>query len=151
VVKRLQVKGRSILIIDAFQTGAAKAPRAGDAAVAPLPKLGKNAEGEEKADAAAGYGKFLTFNVSVDAARVQDIVTAVAYASQRDGNIDVFASGDAAVWATFAAAVSNVPVSLHVEKVPTLASNADYVQHFNVAGILRAGGLPTASALANGR
>jgi dienelactone hydrolase len=151
VVKRLQVKGRSILIIDAFQTGAAKAPRAGDAAVAPLPKLGENAEGEEKADAAAGYGKFLTFNVSVDAARVQDIVTAVAYASQRDGNIDVFASGDAAVWATFAAAVSNVPVSLHVEKVPTLASNADYVQHFNVAGILRAGGLPTASALANGR
>jgi dienelactone hydrolase len=151
LVKRLQVKGWSILIIDAFQTGAAKAPRAGDAAVAPLPKLGDNADGEERANAAAGYGKFLTFNVSVDAARVQDIVTAVAYASRRDGNIDIFASGDAAVWATFAAAVSNVPVSLHLEAVPTLESNADYLQHFNVAGILRAGGLPTASTLANGR
>jgi hypothetical protein len=54
------------------------------------------------------------------------------------------------VWATFAAAVSNVPMSLHLEMVPALASNADYVQHFNVAGILRAGGLPTAKALATG-
>jgi hypothetical protein len=148
--KRLNRQGRPILLIDAFQTGAAKAPRAGDVAVAPLPKLGDHADEEESADAAAGYGKFLTFNVSVDAARVQDIVTAVAYASRRNGNVDVFASGDAAVWATFAAAVSDVPMSLHIERVPALASNDDYVKHFNVAGILRAGGLPTARALAIG-
>ena len=150
VFKRLNRRGRPILVIDAFQTGAAKAPRAGDVAVAPPPKVGDNADEEESADAAAGYGKFLTFNVSVDAARVQDIVTAVAYASRRGGNVDVYASGDAAVWATFAAAVSNVPMSLHLEMVPALASNADYVQHFNVAGILRAGGLPTARAIATG-
>jgi dienelactone hydrolase len=150
VFKRLNRTGRPILLIDAFQTGAAKATRAGDAAVAPLPKIGDNADEEESADAAAGYGKFLTFNVSVDAARVQDIVTAVAYASRRGENVDVFASGDATVWATFAAAVSNVPMSLHLEMVPALASNADYVRHFNVAGILRAGGLSTARALATG-
>ncbi len=150
VVKRLKKKFRPILLIDAFQTGAAKAPRAGDTAVAPLPKVVDNADEEEGADAAAGYGKFLTFNVSVDAARVQDIVTAVAYASRKGENVEVFASGDAAVWATFAAAVSGVPMSLHVESVPNLTSNADYIQHFNVAGILRAGGLPTAKALATG-
>jgi dienelactone hydrolase len=151
VAQRLQSEGRPMLLIDAFQTGAAKAPRAGDVAVEPQPKVGDNADEEESPDAAAGYGKFLTFNVSVDAARVQDILTAVAYANRRDGNVDLFASGDAAVWATFAAAVSDVPMSLHVEKVPVLESNADYVRHFNVAGILRAGGLPTARALANGR
>jgi hypothetical protein len=150
VVKQLKKRFRPILLIDAFQTGAAKAPRAGDAAVAPLPKVGDNADEEESADAAAGYGKFLTFNVSVDAARVQDIVTAVAYASRKGENVEVFASGDAAVWATFAAAVSGVPMSLHVESVPNLTSNADYIRHFNVAGILRAGGLPTAKALATG-
>lgn len=149
--RRLQSEGRPILLIDAFQTGAAKAPRAGDVAVEPPPKLGDNADEEQSADAAAGYGKFLTFNVSVDAARVQDILTAVAYAGRKEGSVDVFASGDAAVWATFAAAVSDVPISLHVEKVPALKSNTDYLQHFNVAGILRAGGLPTARALANGR
>jgi hypothetical protein len=150
VVKQLKKRFRPILLIDAFQTGAAKAPRAGDAAVAPPPKVGDNADEEESADAAAGYGKFLTFNVSVDAARVQDIVTAVAYASRKGENVEVFASGDAAVWATFAAAVSGVPMSLHVESVPNLTSNADYIRHFNVAGILRAGGLPTAKALATG-
>jgi hypothetical protein len=150
VFKRLNRQGRPILLIDAFQTGAAKAPRAGDVAVAPPPKAADNADEEESADAAAGYGKFLTFNVSVDAARVQDIVTAVAYASRRSGNVDVYASSNAAVWATFAAAVSDVPMSLHLEIVPTLVSNADYVKHFNVAGILRAGGLFTARALAFG-
>jgi dienelactone hydrolase len=150
VFKQLNRRGRPILLIDAFQTGAARAPRAGDVEVAPLPKVGATADEEESADAAAGYGKFLTFNVSVDAARVQDILTAVAYASRRDGNVEVFARGDAAVWATFAAAVSDVPMSLHVESVPAMTSDADYVQHFNVAGILRAGGLPTARALATG-
>jgi hypothetical protein len=151
VVKRLQSESRPILLIDAFQTGVEKVPRAGDVAVAPIPRVGDHAEEEESADAAAGYGKFLTFNVSVDAARVQDIVTAVAYASRKDGNIDVFASGDAAVWATFAAAVSDAPMSLHVERVPTLETNADYVGHFNVAGILRAGGFPAAMTLVNGK
>jgi hypothetical protein len=150
VFKRLNRQGRPILLIDAFQTGAAKAARAGDVAVAPPPKAGPNADEEESADAAAGYGKFLTFNVSVDAARVQDIVTAVAYVSRRGGNVEVFASGNAALWATFAAAVSDVPMSLHLDGVPALASNADYVKHFNVAGILKAGGLPTARALAIG-
>ena len=133
-----------------FRPGAAKAPRPGDAAVGSVAKPADDDE-EQRADAAAGYGKFLTFNVSVDAARVQDVVTAIAYANKSGRGVEVFASGDAALWATFAAAVSDVPVLLTVDHLPEVNSNSDYVRHFNVPGILRAGGLPVAKELANGR
>jgi hypothetical protein len=151
LVRKLKKEGRPILLLDVFQTGAAKAPRPGDATVGPLPKPRPDADEEELADAAAGYGKFLTFNVSVDAARVQDIVTAIVFAGKHNGGVELSASGDAALWATFAAAVSPMPVSLQVEKVPALDSDADYKKHFNVPGILRAGGLTSAQKLANAR
>jgi hypothetical protein len=149
LVKKLQKEGRSILLPDVFQTGTARAPRPGDVAVGPIPKSSEDGDEEVRADAAAGYGKFFTFNVSVDAARVQDIVTAIAYAKTKGSEVEIFASADAAVWATFTAAVSDIPVSLHLDNVPELHSNSDYVQHFNVPGILRAGGLPVAQELAN--
>lgn len=148
-VKQLQKEGRSLLLLDAFQTGAARATRTGDPAVGPTPKRLDDADEESRADAAAGYGKFFTFNVSIDAARVQDILTAIAYANTLNHEIEIYAIGDAAVWASFAAAISDIPVTLHVENLPELRSNSDYVQHFNVPGILRAGGLPIAQELAN--
>jgi dienelactone hydrolase len=151
LVRQLKKEGRPILVLDVFQTGTAKASRPGDASVGPLPKPGDDADEEEHADAAAGYGKFLTFNVSVDAARVQDIVTAIVFAGKHDGGVELSASGDAAVWAMFAAAVSPMPVSLRLEKAPALESDADYLKHFNVPGILRAGGMTTAQSLANVR
>jgi hypothetical protein len=151
LVRQLKKEGRPILALDVFQTGTAKAPRPGDAAVGPLPKPGADADEEELADIAAGYGKFLTFNVSVDAARVQDIVTAIVFAGKHDGGVELSASGDAALWAMFAAAISPMPISLHVEKVPALDSDADYIKHFNIPGILRAGGMTTAQSLANAR
>jgi dienelactone hydrolase len=151
VVKRLRKEGRPILLLDVFQTGAAKAPRAGDFSSGPVPKPAGDADDEAQADAAAGYPKFLTFNVSDDAARVQDIVTAIAYSAKNSGDVEVFATGDAALWSMFAAAVSPVRVSLHLDDVPNMTTAADYVQHFNVPGILRAGGLPIAEKLANGR
>jgi hypothetical protein len=76
-------------------------------------------------------------------------VTAIAYA-KKSADVEVFAGGDAALWATFAAAVSDIPISLHLDNVPEVNSNSDYVQHFNVPGILRAGGLKVAQELANG-
>jgi dienelactone hydrolase len=148
LVKGLVKEGRSVLLLDAFQTGAAKAPRPGDAAVSSVAKPADEDE-EQRADAAAGYGKFLTFNVSVDAARVQDVVTAIAYANKNGRGVEIFASGDAALWATFAAAVSDIPVALRVDNLPEVNSNSDYVRHFNVPGILRAGGLAVAQELAN--
>jgi dienelactone hydrolase len=147
LVKRLAGEGRTVVLLDVFQTGAAKAPRSGDAAVGPMPRLGEDADEEVRADAAAGYGKFLTFNVSVDAARVQDILTAIAYAQRGRAGVELYANGDAALWATFAAAVSEVPVTLHADNVPEMNSSSDYVRHFNVPGILRAGGLPVAREL----
>ena len=126
VVKRLQKERRPILLLDVFQTGAAKAPR------------------DQEPPA------FLTFNVSNDAARVQDIVSAIVYANKTSRDIDVFAAGDAALWSMFAAAVSPIPVTLHLENVPSLNSDADYLAHFNVPGILRAGGVEVAGQLVKG-
>jgi dienelactone hydrolase len=150
-VTQLKKDGRSILMPDVFQTGIAKAPRPGDAQVGPIPKPSGGDDVEESADAAAGFGKFFTFNVSLNAARVQDIVTAIAAANTSKRGVEIFASGDAAIWATFAAAVSEIPVTLHVSNLPELRSNSDYIQHFNVPGILRAGGLAVALELANQR
>jgi hypothetical protein len=147
VVKGLVRSGRPILLLDVFQTGAAKAPRPGDNAAEPASKLPADADEERVADAAAGYIKFLTFNVSVDAARVQDIVTATVFTLKSNQGVDLFARGDASIWAIFAAAAGDLPVSLHLEEFPKMASDADYLQHFNVAGILRAGGLDTAKKL----
>jgi dienelactone hydrolase len=147
VAKSLEREGRTVFAPDVFQTGAAKATRPGDAAVGPVSTKDSGDE-EERADASAGYGKFLTFNVSIGAARVQDILTAIAYASKKNPSVELYASGDAALWATFAAAVSKTPVSLHLTDIPQLNSNSDFARHFNVPGILRAGGLPVARALA---
>ncbi|HLY42790.1 MAG TPA: hypothetical protein VKR52_16360 [Terracidiphilus sp.] len=148
-VKQLDKNGRPILLLDVFQTGTTKAPRHGDIAVKPAPKSAADADDEEMANAAAGFPKFLTFNVSVDAARVQDIVTAIVYATRNNQGVEVFATGDAAVWATFAAAVCKIPVKLHVTNVPAMDADADYLQHFNVPGILRAGGLRMANSVVN--
>jgi dienelactone hydrolase len=146
-VRHLEGEGRPILLIDAFQTGSAKAPRPGDPAIGAMPPLAADADEEARADAAAGYPRFLTFNVSADAARVQDVVTAIAYASKTGSGIDLYATGDAALWATFAAALSPARVALHLSAAPPLRSDEDYLQHFNVPGILRAGGLAAATKL----
>jgi dienelactone hydrolase len=147
VVQRLRAEGRPILAIDAFQTGAAKAARPGDPTVMPTPYPASDKDEEDIADAAAGYPRFFTFNVSVDAARVQDVITAIVYARKTNPKVDLYATGDAALWATFAAAASDLPVTLHLEGVPALAADTDYLKHFNVPGILRAGGLPAAQRL----
>ena len=137
MMAQLRKQKRSVLALDAFQTGAAKAPRDRDdhPAVPEDPGTG-------------GGPKFLTFNVTDDQARVQDVLTAIAYAAKSGRDVELYARGDAALWAKFAAAVSKTPVTLHVEDEPKLANEADYVQHFNVPGILRAGGLAVAEKLA---
>ena len=149
-VKRLRSAGRAVLALDVFQTGVAKAPRDREDAQPVMPANEADwTDLERRAYEAAGGAKFLTFNVTDDAARVQDIVTAIVYASRSGRDVEIYARGDAALWATFAAAVSRFPVALHLEDVPKMATEADYLTHFDVPGILRAGGLPVAERLVN--
>jgi hypothetical protein len=113
--------GRPVLLIDAFQTGSAKAPR--DRSV----KM------------------FLTFNQTDDANRVQDILTALAWL--HTPNTTLVGTGKAAVWCTFAAAVAGEPVILEADLEQFTGTDQDFINGFFVPGIQRAGGLKAALEL----
>jgi dienelactone hydrolase len=120
--------GRAVLLIDAFQTGSAVAPR----------------------DRSHPY--FLTFNRSDDANRVQDILTAMEFLKQ-SGHSDISLVGidKAAVWATFAAAVAKTPVHLDAKLEDFNGTDEDFIKKFFVPGIQRAGGLNAALLLTSTR
>jgi dienelactone hydrolase len=124
-VARLVESGRSVLMIDAFQTGSAVAPR--DRSVR----------------------NFLTFNKSDDANRVQDILTALAWLNAPHTRL--IGLGKAAVWCLFAAAVSPQPVDLQADLGGFTGADRDYIDAFFVPGIQRAGGLRAARQLAGDR
>jgi hypothetical protein len=128
--KKLATAGETLLAIDAFQTGAAVAPR----------------------DRSGEY--FLTFNLSDDANRVQDVLTALRFLAQEGcTSVDIYTDGKSAWWAEFAAALApkEVPLSLHTPSGSLVDSEAAYLNDFNVPGILRAGGLRTADRLIKAR
>lgn len=113
--------GKTVLAIEPFQTGSAVEPR----------------------DREGRY--FLTFNRSDDALRVQDIVTAVAYLRQLgEKEITIVASGKAAIWANFAAAVLPEGVKLEAPLGSFAGTDEDFVSSFFVPGIQKAGGLQAA-------
>ena len=123
VAELLKAK-RPVLLIDAFQTGSAVAPRD------------------------RSYAIFLGFNQSDDACRVQDILTALAFVHQKfSGPIDLVGLGKAGVWSEFAAAVAPIPVKLHVDAGWFHGSDDEFLKDFNVPGIQRAGGLGAADRL----
>src|SRR5260370_1464018 len=79
-------KGMSVLMIDAFQTGGAVAPR----------------------DRSVKH--FEAFNQTDDACRAQDILTALAFLKQSGySDVRLLGVGKAAVWTLFAAAVAETP------------------------------------------
>ena len=116
--------GRPIYTIDAFQTGAAVAPRNRDAKM------------------------FLTFNRSDDANRVQDILTVLR---GLDSDVELVGTGKAAVWCQFAAALARRPVTLKADLGSFTGSDQDYLDRFFVPGIQRAGGLRVARMLADNK
>ena len=120
-VARLVQAGRAVLLIDAFQTASAVAPR--DLSV----KM------------------FLTFNKTDDAERVQDIATALAWLKQP--KTQLIGLGKAAVWTTFAAAVSPVSVDLQADLPTFHGTDEEFARDFFVPGIQRAGGLRAAREL----
>lgn len=118
---KLQAEGRAILLIDAFQTGSAKAERD------------------------RSHKHFLTFNRSDDAARAADVAAALAWLSQKQqGAIEVSAAGNARYWALFAAAAGKTPVKLLFDSAALAASEQALVRDFFVPGLMRAGGVEAA-------
>ena len=123
-VKSLIRDGHSVLMIDAFQTGSAIAPR----------------------DTSARH--FLTFNQTVDANRVQDILTALAFLKQSGAReVRLLGIEDAAIWSLFAAAVAGTPVRLLSEPKDFRGQDDEFIKRFFVPGIQRAGGLRAALLL----
>lgn len=117
---------RRILLIDTFQTGSAIAPRN------------------------RSHEHFLTFNLSDDACRVQDILSALAFVqSSQSTPVELIGLGDAAVWSYFAAAVAPVPVNLHADISAFKGTDEDFLRVLNVPGIQRAGGLAAAKLALN--
>ncbi len=113
--------GRAVLMIEAFQTGSAVAPRNRDAKM------------------------FLTFNRSDDANRVQDILTALAWLNQP--KTQLLGLGKSAIWCEFAAAVAPVPVNLQADLSGFHGADEEFARDFFVPGIQRAGGINAARAL----
>lgn len=126
LVQDLIKGGRSILMIDAFQTGAALTLR-------------------DKS-----HRFFLTFNRSDDAARVQDVLTALAFAASRNSSgVELYGTDEASIWCLFAAAVAPVNMGLHADTGWFRGTDQDYLHSFFVPGIERAGGVSAAGWLAN--
>ena len=112
---------QSALVVTVFQTGSAIAPR----------------------DRSPQF--FLTFNRSDDQNRVQDILTALAYLKEQGSkNLRVVGTGRAAVWALFAAAVAEEPVTFDGKIEGFAGEDRDFLDGFFVPGIQRAGGLEAA-------
>jgi dienelactone hydrolase len=120
-VEELRRAGRAVLLIDAFQTGSAAAPRNRDTKM------------------------FLTFNKTDDANRVQDILTALAWLGAP--HTLLVGLGKAAVWCLFAAAVSGAPVDLQPDVSAFRGSDQEFASQFFVPDIQRAGGSAAAKRL----
>ena len=117
---------RPVLLIDAFQTGSAREPR------------------DRKGDS-----QFLTYNVSDDAARVQDVLTALRWLSARKrGTVEIGAANSARWWAVFAAALARTPVRFDFKPDEFKTTDEALITEFYVPGLQLAGGVNTAITLA---
>jgi dienelactone hydrolase len=125
-VAELRKRGASVLLLDAFQTGSAVAPR----------------------DQTTRH--FLTFNQTDDANRVQDILTAAAFLRQQGAKeVSLLGAGKAAVWTVFAAAVAPEKLKVTAPAGGFGGTDGEFERDFFVPGIQRAGGWRAAVALAN--
>ncbi len=120
VLKAIAAK-RPVLMIDAFQTGAAVAPRKRNAT------------------------HFITFNRTDDQARVQDILTALRWLEAM-GKPELVGTGKSAVWCRFAAALAPIPLTVRAATSFT-GTDREFEDQFLVPGIQRAGGWRSALLL----
>lgn len=128
-------------VIVVHPTGATEAARPSEAALL----LTAFQTGRSKARRESPKKYHLTFNRSDDANRVQDIVTAIRYLGP--GPVELRCTEVAAVWCTFAAALSPVRVKLDAPLGAFKGTDQNFMDDFFVPGIQRAGGLPAELAL----
>ena len=111
---RILDRGGSILSIDAFQTGSSKAPR----------NRGKRA--------------FTAFNQTDNANRVQDILTAIAYARGRTKarSLNLVGLDQAGVWCYFARALAGANIDLAADLMQfRTEADDEYLGKFEIPGI----------------
>lgn len=135
LVQGLLARGGVVMGLDAFQTGRSKT----------------TVEVTDESDRGTRY--FTTFNRTDDANRVQDILTAIAALRRETGqeSVNLVGMGQAGVWALFARALADSQVMLTADLAqfdPT--ADAEYVHHFFVPGIRRAGDFRGAATLLAG-
>jgi dienelactone hydrolase len=89
-----------------------------------------------------------TFNRPDDANRVQDILTALSWMRQRNGDgVELVCRGKAGIWCTFAAALAPMWVRLDAPLGNFKGTDEDFLRDFFVPGIQRAGGLEAAKLI----
>lgn len=137
LVQGLLARGGVVMGIDAFQTGRSRT----------------TVEVSEDNQRKMRY--FTTFNRTDNANRVQDLLTAIAGLRKLSGrqSVNLVGMGQAGVWAVFARALadSNVVLLANLARFDA-TSDDEYVNHFFVPGIRRAGDFRGAATLmASGR
>jgi len=115
---------RPVLLIDAFQVGSAREPR-------------------DRTE-----NLFLCYNVSDDAARVQDVLTGLAWLGKKaHGTVEIAAEGQARWWALFGAALSRAAVKYNARPDDFKLNDEEIVQQFYVPHIQHVGGAEAALRL----
>jgi dienelactone hydrolase len=119
--RALRAAGRAVLLLDAFQTGSAQAPRD------------------------RSHRHFLTFNLSDDAARVQDVAAAIEEIVRRTKQpAEVRATEKARWWALFGAAIAGAPARFEASADEFGEDEERLQREFFVPGLLHAGGAGSA-------
>ena len=117
---------RPVLLLNVFQTSSAVAKR----------------------DRSGAY--FVTYNVSDDQARIQDIATAISFLEKSAPelrSLDVYGTDHAAIWSLLAVAASPYQINLHVQDRDLNVSDAELFTAFSLPGLNRAGGIAAARQL----
>jgi dienelactone hydrolase len=125
LVRGIVDRGGTVLGIDAFQTGRAKAPRAHKRA-------------------------FTVFNGTDDANRVQDILTAVTYLQSRSNGrtVNLIGLEMAGVWSYFARALAGPGVNLAADLAQFRTDlDQEYLDKFFTPGLRKAGDFRAAAVL----
>jgi dienelactone hydrolase len=116
----------------------------------PILLLDPHAESKDRTKKAAADRYFLSYNRSLDAERVQDILTAAAWLSAKGaGKVELIGLANAGVWCVFATAIAPVPIDLTADLNGFGGADQDFRDRFFVPGIQRAGGLSAALKLIN--